>query len=89
MAYITLRTARSGVVSGIRFVDGKAEAVLGPNTRKFFEASGATISEENPEDVPNIRWTKPRLIAYATEHGVEVPDGTKQEILEAIQAALE
>lgn len=89
MAYITLRTARSGVVAGIRFVDGKAEAVLGTNTRKFFEASGATISEGNPEDVPNTRWTKPRLTAYATEHGVEFPDGTKQDILEAIQAALE
>lgn len=89
MAHIILPHPSRGerVVGGVRFLDGKAESVLGTHTRKYFESMGALIRDELEPTVPDERSTKSELVEYALEQGFDVESGTKAEILEAIRVA--
>lgn len=75
------------VVGGVRFVDGQADSPLGRHRRGYFEAIGATITDDEPRDYPGADSTKAELVAYAQGHGITTPNGTKAEVLEAIQMA--
>lgn len=84
-------------VSGLTFVDGKAEvaqfddaarAVLTDHGFTFDGEPEPDTADEQKVDAPTKAWNKDRLVEYATERSIDISEAkTKDDILDLIEAA--
>ena len=84
-------------VSGLTFVDGKAEvaqfddaarAVLTDHGFTFDGEPEPDAADEQKVDAPTKAWNKDRLVEYATERSIDISEAKKKDdILDLIEAA--
>lgn len=84
-------------VSGLTFVDGKAEvaqfddaarAVLTDHGFTFDGEPEPDKGDEQTPEAPSKAWNKDRLVEYATERSIDISEAkTKDDILALIEAA--
>jgi hypothetical protein len=88
-----LSRVRKGLL--VKLVDPPEKTVVEADSVERKPAGKAPVREEaakveKPTELPTMKWTKPRLLAYAVENDVEVSSAmTKLDILNAIKAANE
>lgn len=93
MQKITLRGTHEGatVRAGVVFVDGIGEAELGPNSRRYFEATGATVEDlvgEGGKSRALSDLNIAELRTYAEKNDITVKATKKDDIIGEIQKGL-
>jgi hypothetical protein len=90
---ITLGAPSEGITvqAGVEFVNGVAElGELGPNKRRYFEATGATVEEVAADGRGLDELTRAELLAIIDDKGLEVKTtGKVPELAARVQDALD